>query len=231
MNLLRAEFWLLVGLLIGGALMALLAGCTPVPAAVLVRTIDNPIEQTAMDGSPVICRPFREEITRSARLEFGLRAPVAALSAQLQQESGCNCAARSPVGAEGCAQFMPRTAAWIVEKYPDLGPAAPFDPKWAIRAQHRYMRLLTDEARQRSADECNTWAFGFVGYNGGSGWRVRDQDLAIARGLDPTRYFDNVEKVNSGRNAAAFAENRGYVQAILRRQPAFALWGASICST
>jgi hypothetical protein len=57
------------------------------------------------------------------------------LAAQLYAESGFNPFARSPVGAEGIAQFMPGTAAAI-------GLADPFDPDSAINAQAHLMRDL-----------------------------------------------------------------------------------------
>jgi hypothetical protein len=57
------------------------------------------------------------------------------LAAQLYAESGFNPFARSPAGAQGIAQFMPRTAA-------ALGLADPFEPASAIDAQAHLMRDL-----------------------------------------------------------------------------------------
>lgn len=47
-------------------------------------------------------------------------------------------------------------------------------------------------------------------YNGGLGWVWRDQKLAASQGADSARWFDQVERYNAGRHAAAFRENRGY---------------------
>lgn len=57
------------------------------------------------------------------------------LAAQLYAESGFNPFAVSPVGAQGIAQFMPRTAE-------GLGLSNPFDARAAIDAQARLMRNL-----------------------------------------------------------------------------------------
>ena len=60
---------------------------------------------------------------------------AALLAAQAYKESGFNPFARSPVGAEGIAQFMPGTAA-------GYGLKNPFDPAAAIDAQAHMMRDL-----------------------------------------------------------------------------------------
>ena len=60
---------------------------------------------------------------------------AALLAAQLYAESGFNPFARSPLGAQGIAQFMPETAR-------AMGLADPFDAAAAIDAQARLMRDL-----------------------------------------------------------------------------------------
>jgi soluble lytic murein transglycosylase-like protein len=75
---------------------------------------------------------FEDEISRaSQRWNVG----AALLSAQIYAESGFNPFARSPVGAQGIAQFMPGTAA-------GYGLSNPFDPAAAIDAQAHLMHDL-----------------------------------------------------------------------------------------
>lgn len=66
----------------------------------------------------------------------------ALLAAQLSQESGFNPSARSPVGAQGIAQFMPATwRSWAVDADGD-GTASPWDAPDAIVGQGRLMCAL-----------------------------------------------------------------------------------------
>jgi len=60
---------------------------------------------------------------------------AALLAAQIYAESGFNPFATSPAGAQGIAQFMPRTAA-------GYGLRNPFDAEQAIDAQGHVMRDL-----------------------------------------------------------------------------------------
>lgn len=78
-------------------LLCLLSGCHPVFAVSI----------------PVEARQYQRELTRNARAVWGLNAPVSTFAAQIHQESQWNARARSPVGAQGLAQFMPATASWI----------------------------------------------------------------------------------------------------------------------
>lgn len=193
----------------------LVAGCAPAPVLAAV---------------PRAAQQHHRDLLRVAQQQFGLGAPVATLAAQVHQESGWNPGVRSPVGAEGMAQFMPGTSQWIAELYPDLLPAAPYNPGWALRALVRYDGWLL--ARVSGADACQAWAFALSGYNGGLGWVYRDVRLAAAAGADPARWFDHVEQ-HSARAEWARRENRGYVRAILRRwEPLYARagWGPGVCA-
>ena len=67
----------------------------------------------------------------------------------------------------------------------------------------------------RAADDCNRMAKSLSAFNGGLSWIARDERLAASKGLDPARWFGNVETVNSGRSAANWRENRQYPRRIL----------------
>jgi len=173
----------------------------------------------------------RAELIRNARAVWGLDAPVSTFAAQIHQESRWQSAAKSPVGAGGIAQFMPTTASWIGQVYPELANPDPFNPSWGLRALVTYDLHIWD--RTSAATACDRMAKTLSGYNGGPGWVTRDERLAKASGADPARWFDQVERFNAGRSAAAFRENRGYPRRILLElEPAYvaAGWGGGSCA-
>lgn len=177
---------------------------------------------------PTAALKYRSDVIRSARVDWGLNAPVADFAAQLHQESGWNPAARSPVGAQGLAQFMPSTADWIAGLMPHLASREPYNPGWAIRALISYDRWLWQ--RVTVPDGCERMAMTLSAYNGGLGWVNRDRRLARMRGLDDARWFGAVETVNAGRSATNWRENRHYPQRILRElAPSYLSWGGSNC--
>ncbi|MCU7123651.1 transglycosylase SLT domain-containing protein [Salmonella enterica] len=177
---------------------------------------------------PAAAKPYRAEVIRTARAVWGMDAPVADFAGQFQQESGWNPAARSPVGAQGMAQFMPSTADWISTQFPALREREPFNPSWAVRALVQYDQWLWQ--RVSAADNCQRMAFTLSAYNGGLGWVNRDKKLATQRGLDASVWFDAVATVNAGRSAANWRENRGYPQRILyQNAPRYLSWGGANC--
>lgn len=172
----------------------------------------------------------RRELIRESRAVWGINAPVALFAAQIHQESQWNMRAVSPVGAQGLAQFMPKTGKWIAAQYPELGANNPFNPSWSMRALVQYNRWHWQ--RISAATDCDRWAFVLSAYNGGLGWVQRDKAKAHAAGVDPLRYWGAVEKFNAGRSAANFKENRGYPKRIIYRwQPHYIAsgWGAGVC--
>ncbi|AWF65206.1 transglycosylase SLT domain-containing protein [Pseudomonas aeruginosa] len=165
---------------------------------------------------------------RSAHAEWGLSAPIATFAAQVHQESRWRADARSPVGAQGLAQFMPGTAEWIAGLYPGaLGTNQPF-----IQAGHCarwYLRPLLYDRNQASS-ECDRWAFVLSAYNGGQGWVNRDRRLASASGADQLAWFDSVERFNAGRSAANFRENRNYRASSCCATSGSICSGATVCA-
>lgn len=189
-------------------------------AAPRPSTASNHVGKVNIPAPPQLARQYEREIRTSAYRVFGLNAPVAVLAAQLHQESSWNPQARSWVGAQGLAQFMPATGRDMAQRYPgECAPYNPLDPSWAIRCQHRYMRELLDSLKPRTArgfTPCSAWAFGLSAYNGGLGWVQRDRTAATAAGRDPDVWFAHVEVTPDRRRAPQFIkENRGYPQRIL----------------
>lgn len=170
---------------------------------------------------------YRRDLIRSARYVFGMSAPVAVLAAQVHQESAWNPAAKSAY-ASGLAQFTPATARDMARKHPDLRGAAPLDPRWALLALCRYDKAL-HAAASYAATPADRWAFALAAYNGGPGWIPRDRAAARVQGLDDRRWFGHVERVNSGRAAWAWRENRDYPRRILlTHQRLYRSWGPGV---
>lgn len=170
----------------------------------------------------------RLDLTRAARMVWGLDAPVATFAAQVHQESGWRADARSPVGAQGIAQFMPATAKWIGEVYPELAGADVWTPTWAFRAMVQYDLHLWRSIEARTP--CDRMAMTLSAYNGGGGWVNRDKRRAAQLGLDPLRWWGSVETVNAGRAPHFWIENRGYPRRILGAlEPRYVAWGPMSC--
>lgn len=193
-------------------------------------------EAFASDGQRVVIPDrslqYRLALQRAVGERWGIHADryVARIAAQIHQESAWRPDARSPF-AEGMAQFVPSTAAWIVEICADVGPADPWDPHWSIRAAVCFDHWLWRRAAS-AATECDRWAFALSGYNGGEKWLGHEKRLAEANDLDPARWFGQVE-TQRARRLSAWNENRGYVRRILLTlEPAYirAGWpGTVVC--
>jgi soluble lytic murein transglycosylase-like protein len=220
----------LVAIAIFVVAIATLVSCTPetpVTPKVDSKPVQTSAQAEAPDLAPPAARKYRRTITSAAQSVWGLGAPVPVFGAQVHQESAWNEQARSPVGAQGLAQFMPATADWIDDVYPDLGPHQPYNPTWALTALVRYDKHLWD--RTEGSTECDRMAFALSGYNGGAGWVTKDKAAAARSGDDPRRYWGSVEKYNAGRKQEFFNENRGYPPRILKTlQPKYETWGRTI---
>lgn len=128
------------------------------------------------------------------------------ITAQAFQESGLDPAARSPEGAIGIMQVLPRTGRAM-----RVGDIRQTEAN--IHAGVKYLRHLVDTYFSDPAiDADNRMLFAFAAYNAGPS-RIRDlQRVAAARGLDPHRWFDQVERVASeklGREPVDYVANIG----------------------
>lgn len=174
---------------------------------------------------PAAAERYQLQLRREAQLAWGLGAPVADFAGQIHQESAWRADARSPVGAQGLAQFMPSTGAWLSGLYPSLGPHAPNNPIWAIRALVTYDRWLWQ--RITADDACQRMAFALSAYNGGLGWVYKRQRASATPGQCLAATCD----INPGIHPANQAENARYPVVILQRwSPLYARWGARSCA-
>ena len=131
----------------------------------------DPIAPCVIEGTPIgkgndgtstvlIPEQYREAVEKAADTA-GL--PVSIIAAQIQQESGWNPNAASPVGARGISQFMPGTwEQWGNGK-------DPFDPFAGIDAQGRYMKHLGDTIADLASNEKEKIQFTLAAYNAGAG--------------------------------------------------------------
>ena len=113
------------------------------------------------------------------------------LAAQGYQESLLNQNAKSQVGAIGVMQVMPKTGASL--KVGDIRKAEP-----NIHAGAKYMdQLMTRYFQDAKFDEQNRTLFAFASYNAGPGNISKMRREAEKRGLDPDKWFNNVEVVTA----------------------------------
>lgn len=171
---------------------------------------------------------LRLTLLREARQVWGLAAPTASFAAQIHQESRWRADARSPVGAQGLAQFMPATAAWMPSVDSSLRGSDWRNPTWQIRALVVYDKWLY--AKTPAANACEQMAFALASYNGGLGWTLKRR----ARSAEPLLCMGSTCTINPGVSPASQRENQHYPERILRElEPIYAAtlgWGAGSCS-
>lgn len=173
---------------------------------------------------PAAAHKYRAELTRAAYTQWGLDAPIAALAAQVHQESGWNPSAVSSVGAQGMAQFMPSTSVWWCQLN-KLAPAdcQPTNPTWALRALVGYDKHLFDRTPPRLSDFDRLWV-ALRAYNGGLGHWLAE---AKATGLpQPSRSQVDAACGKAKRHPTHCPENLQYpARILLTLQPRYVGWG------
>lgn len=109
--------------------------------------------------------------------------------AQGYQESRLDHSARSSVGAIGIMQVLPTTG-----KDMKVGDVSQLEPN--IHAGVKYVRFMIDTFfANEPMDALNKGLFAFASYNAGPG-RIRQlRKLTQTRGLDPNKWFNNVEVI------------------------------------
>ncbi len=136
------------------------------------------------------------------------------LAAQGYQESQLNQKARSHVGAIGIMQIMPDTGAEL--KVGDIKIAEP-----NVHAGAKYMdELMERYFPDANFSEGNRPLFAFASYNAGPGNISRMRREAKKRGLDPDKWFNNVELVTAEKIGA---ETTTYVRNIYKYYVAYKL--------
>jgi membrane-bound lytic murein transglycosylase MltF len=136
------------------------------------------------------------------------------LAAQGYQESQLNQQAKSHVGAIGIMQLMPATGSQM--KVGDIRVA-----ESNIHAGAKYMdQLMTTYFRDAAFSEGNRPLFAFASYNCGPGNVAKARAEAEKLGLDPNKWFNNVEIVVAQRIGT---ETTTYVRNIYKYYVAYRL--------
>ncbi|MBB4845000.1 soluble lytic murein transglycosylase-like protein [Paucibacter oligotrophus] len=172
--------------------------------------------------APNAAAPYRAMLVRAAHSQWGLEAPVAALAAQVHQESAWRPTAVSRVGAQGLAQFMPSTAKWwCALQGLDAAACQPTNPTWALRAMVGYDKWLYERTPQRYSARDRMWV-ALRGYNGGLGhWQAEAR-----RAANSSREAVDAACGQAKRHISHCAENLGYPARILDRlQLLYVSWG------
>ncbi|MGK9236867.1 lytic transglycosylase F [Inquilinus limosus] len=128
------------------------------------------------------------------------------VAAQAYQESGLDQSARSRVGAIGVMQLEPATAA-----DPNIGIHDITRLEDNIHAGTKYLRFLIQQHFNDPAiNPLNRTLFAFAAYNAGPGRIDQVRRRATAMGLDPNRWFGNVEQAAAreiGRETVVYVSN------------------------
>jgi len=136
------------------------------------------------------------------------------LTAQGYQESRLQQDARSSVGAIGIMQLMPETGESL-----KVGDIHQIEPN--VHGGAKYMdHLLTQYFPDAHFAEPDRTLFAFASYNAGPGTILKARTEAEQRGLDPDKWFDNVEIVVTRRVGM---ETTTYVRNIYKYYAAYKL--------
>jgi membrane-bound lytic murein transglycosylase MltF len=128
------------------------------------------------------------------------------MAAQGYQESGLDQSKRSKVGAIGVMQVMPKTARDKVVNIPDIE-----NLESNIHAGIKYNRWVIDHYYQDPAiSRLDKGLFAFASYNAGPAKVASLRKQAKAAGLNPNKWFNNVELIAAkriGRETVTYVSN------------------------
>jgi membrane-bound lytic murein transglycosylase MltF len=140
------------------------------------------------------------------------------LAAQGYQESQLDQNAKSHVGAIGIMQIMPATGAEL--RVGDIKVA-----ENNVHGGAKYMdQLMTKYFQDAKFSESNRPLFAFASYNAGPGRIAQMRKEAAKRGLDPDKWFNNVEIVTAEKVGI---ETTTYVRNIYKYYVAYSLMAAT----
>jgi membrane-bound lytic murein transglycosylase MltF len=128
------------------------------------------------------------------------------LIAQGYQESGLDQTVKSPVGAIGIMQVMPKTAASAPVKIPNID-----NEENNIHAGVRLIHfLVSDYFNEPELDQMNRTLLAIAAYNAGPAKITKCRQTAKQMGYDPNKWFGNVEVATAklvGRETTQYVAN------------------------
>jgi membrane-bound lytic murein transglycosylase MltF len=128
------------------------------------------------------------------------------MAAQGYQESGLDQTRRSQVGAVGVMQVMPATAKDAAVNIPNID-----NLENNIHAGIKYNRWMVDNFfKEPGISRLDRGLFAFASYNAGPGAIAKLRKEAATQGLDPNKWFNNVELVAAkriGRETVNYVSN------------------------
>jgi membrane-bound lytic murein transglycosylase MltF len=128
------------------------------------------------------------------------------IAAQGYQESQLDQSRRSQAGAIGIMQLLPATAA-----DPKVGIADITEAEANVHAGVRYLNFLrTHYFDDPAIDRLNQTLLALAAYNAGPARTRGLREMAAAEGLDPNRWFNNVEVIAAreiGRETVQYVAN------------------------
>jgi membrane-bound lytic murein transglycosylase MltF len=128
------------------------------------------------------------------------------IAAQAYQESNLDHTKVSPAGAIGIMQMLPSTAASKAVGIKDIHKL-----ENNIHAGVRYLRHIQDVyLANEPMDPLNRTLFAFAAYNAGPSRIMKLRREAARQGLDPNRWFHNVENIAAirvGRETVQYVDN------------------------
>jgi membrane-bound lytic murein transglycosylase MltF len=161
--------------------------------------LKNPIAQEEMQR-------FRDVVGFFRKYGNKYDLPWLLIAAQGYQESGLDQNKRSPAGAVGIMQVKPSTAA-----DPNIGIRDIQSKENNIHAGVRYLRFVIDQYfKDEEMDRLNKGLFALASYNAGPARVAGLRRRAEAAGLDPNKWFNNVEFVAAreiGRETVDYVSN------------------------
>jgi membrane-bound lytic murein transglycosylase MltF len=128
------------------------------------------------------------------------------IAAQSYQESGIDQSRKSAAGAIGVMQLLPSTAADKNINIPDI-----HELEKNIHAGTKYLRFIADRYfSDDGIDPKNKLLLSFASYNAGPAKVAKLRKEAEAQGLDPNKWFQNVEVIAAkriGRETVQYVSN------------------------
>jgi membrane-bound lytic murein transglycosylase MltF len=158
------------------------------------RYLANPARLRDPRGKAELAR-FRDTADTFRKYADRYRFDWLMIMAQAYQESQLDHSKRSPSGAMGIMQIKPSTA-----RDPSVGIAEVSDLDSNVHAGVKYLRVIADSYfADPEVDDRNAMLFAIASYNAGPARIARLRAETPAAGLDPNRWFGNVEVVASRR--------------------------------